>query len=244
MDFTAIGAVHHPGTNGVPTWITIAVGATAVAAFLLSVFNYWITQRRVRPIVICHEHRKRHSKRDALDNGYWAASVYLTNESEAAAFNVQFGIDMAGRHFGWKRGRTDEKASRLKVLRPNGRYPDTDYVDVVIDDRVTWDLSSVAGDTDIDEGRIYWAYYQGPAGDWWYTANPTDRTSDFVIKRVRSDRFGPISRGNRKLVKSIEQGAEVRTRAFRELQEAAEKHRAAVQNQQSSDDDDKPTSIS
>jgi hypothetical protein len=59
-----------------------------------------------------------------VTRGYWVASVYLTNESTTTAFNVRFGIDMAGRHASWKYDREDEKASRLNVLPPNDRHPD------------------------------------------------------------------------------------------------------------------------
>jgi hypothetical protein len=176
--------------------IAIGVRAATVAGVALSALTYWITQRRVRPIVTCQEHQKRHIRHEAT-RGYWVASVYLTNESTTTAFNVRFGIDMAGRHISWKYDREDQTASRLNVLRPSGRHPDQDgVIDVFIDDRMLWHISHpLGGDGDADDGRIYWAYYQGPAGDWWYTYNPFDRTTDFTIKRVRSRRFGPISRG-------------------------------------------------
>lgn len=205
--------------------------------FALSVFTYWVTQRRVRPIVICREHRKRHWK-DELDSTYWVASVYLTNESGTAAFNVRFGIDMDGRHAPWKHNRHDEKASRINVLRPSERHPATGEADVSIDDRIFWDIAKSRGtDADVDEGRVYWAYYQGPAGDWWYTANPADRTTNFMIKRVRG-RHGRILRGNRKLLKSIEEGGQIRREAFREMQEAIEQHKSERQTQDAPSDDE------
>jgi hypothetical protein len=125
-------------------------------------------------------------------------------------------------------------------LRPNGRHPDQDGVmDVLIDDTMLWDLShGMGGDGDVDDGRIYWAYYQGPAGDWWYTSNPADRTADFTIKRVRSHRLGPISRGNRELLNWIERGATIRAQAIRDLNEAAEQMRRAREEGQDTPDDD------
>ena len=128
----------------------------------------------------------------------------------------------------WRHGRDDEKPSRLNVLRPNERAPVGDGVrEVYIDDRVLWAISqALGGEGDADEGRAYWAYYQGPAGDWWYTSNPANRTDDLVIQRVRSRRFGPISRGNRKLVESIERGRAIRTQAIRDVNAAADDERA------------------
>lgn len=149
---------------------------------------------------------------------------------------------MTGRHVSWKHDREDEKASRLNVLRPNRRHPDEDgVIDLFIDDRMLWDISqALGGDGDVDDGRIYWAYYQGPAGDWWYTSNPSDRTADFTIKRVRSRRFRPISRGNRELVKSIDRRAAIRTQAIRDLNEAAEQMQRAREEDRDAPPDDEP----
>jgi hypothetical protein len=203
---------------------TIAI-AIAVASFVVSALAYWIEQRRVRPIVICNEHRKRHIE-DKATRSFWVASVYLTNESSSSAFNVRFGIDMAGNHMAWKHSPDDDDPSRLNVLRPNHREPDGNALpEVQIDDRVLWHMG-VGSETDVDEGRTYWAYYQGPAGDWWYTSNPSNRSDDLVIRRVRSRRFGPVSRGNRKLLNSIERGLEIRTQSIRDLNAAIEEQRA------------------
>jgi uncharacterized iron-regulated membrane protein len=57
----AVGAAtasHHGSTVSVGAVIAIGVGAATVAAFALAALTYWITQRRVRPIVICHEQRR------------------------------------------------------------------------------------------------------------------------------------------------------------------------------------------
>lgn len=88
----ALTAAHHGSTVSVGAVIAISVGAATVAGLALSALTYWITQRRVRPIVICHEHQKRHIRHEAT-RGYWVASVYLTNESTTSAFNVRFGIE-------------------------------------------------------------------------------------------------------------------------------------------------------
>jgi hypothetical protein len=234
----------HPQSGiSVAAVIAIGVAAATIAGFTVSALTYWITQRRLRPIVICHEQRKRHTrwegpKPDA--DAFWAASVYLTNESATSAFNVRFGIDMNGNHIPWKHDPQDDGPSRVNVLRPNERHPEKAAVlEVRIDDRMLWDIAKkVNGDA--DEGRAYWAYYQGPAGDWWYTFNPTGRNDDLVIRRVRSRRFGPISRGNRRLVKSINRGGQIRGQAIRELNVLSDEARARREADESQTRDDGP----
>ena len=62
-------------------------------------------------------------------------------------------------------------------------------------------LSSSDQTTEIDEGREYWAIYQSSAGEWWYTINPTRRSEDLTVKRVRSRRWGTLTRHERQLAK-------------------------------------------
>lgn len=207
------------------TALAIAVGLATIGVFCIAGLTYYIEKRRVRPVVICHEAQKRHIA-DRTLKSFWVASVYLTNEGTTSAFNVRFGIDMDGNHMPWKHNPNDEQASRLNVIRPLQRAPAGEALHpVYIDDRVLWAIDT-APDGDVDDGRTYWAYYQGPAGDWWYSSNPHHRSADLVIKRVRSRQVGPISRGNRKLLKSIERGLEIRTRSIDDLNAAAEEQRA------------------
>jgi hypothetical protein len=118
------------------------------------------------------------------------------------------------------------------VLRPGQREPEGSALHQVrIDDRVLWDIGTGI-DSEVDEGRAYWAYYQGPAGDYWYTSNPARRSGELVIRRVRSRRLGPISRGNRALVKSIERGLAIRTQSIQELNAMAEEHRKRREKEQ------------
>lgn len=154
---------------------------------------------------------------------------------------MRFGIDMKGNHMAWKHDPKDEKPSRVNVLRPNERHPENDgVIDARIDDRPLWEMAR-GSDDDADEGRAYWAYYQGPAGDRWYTLNPSIPSDDLVIRRVRSRRFGPF---NRRLVKSIERGGRVRAQAIHEASTAADEarlRRKAQENQGSQDGpDDRP----
>jgi hypothetical protein len=212
------------------TALGIGAGLATIGVFGMAMLAYYIEQRRVRPVVICHEQQKRHIV-DRAARSFWVASVYLTNEGTTTAFNVRFGIDLDGSHMPWKHNPDDEHASRLNVLRTEQREPEGEALHpIYIDDRVLWAISTET-DGDVDEGRTYWAYYQGPAGDWWYTSNPHDRSADLVIRRVRSRRFGPISRGNRKLLKSIERGLEVRTQSIRDLNAAIEEQRTRRGNE-------------
>lgn len=186
--------------------------AVGVAGITLAITRYWIDQRRARPIVICHEHRRRHFK-DVAGASYWAASAHLTNESAASAFNIRFGIMVRDVPVPWKREIDDPQPSRVNVLRPNEPYPaNGGMVDIVIPDQVIW--SDIG--TDPEEGRSYWAYYQGPAGDWWYTSNPSERGEDLIIKRIRSRRLNSLSGKNRRLDKALRLGQAARSHSIRE----------------------------
>jgi hypothetical protein len=169
-------------------------------------------RRRARPVVICHEDQKRDLRGIAL--------IHLTNESAASAFNIRFGINAAGVDIGWRHSQADPEPSRLNVLRPNEREPpDQGTLDLVIPDELAlWS----GDDPDPDEGRSYWAYYQSPAGDWWYTSNPASRSDDLTIKRIRSRRLGPLSRQNRNFERRIREGVQIQSVAIRELREGAQ----------------------
>ncbi|MGZ6563736.1 MAG: hypothetical protein ACXVH1_29930 [Solirubrobacteraceae bacterium] len=36
----------------------------------------------------------------------------------------------------------------------------------------------------VDKDRSYWAYYQSPAGDWWFTENPVVRSENLRVRRL------------------------------------------------------------
>jgi hypothetical protein len=186
--------------------VGIIVGA---GGFALAVLREMMAarERRARPVAVCHEASKRNLQE--------VATVYVTNESAASAFNIRFGINMGGTHIGWKHSRSDPEPSRLNVLRPGDREPAQGVQEIVIPDAVLWSMS----DRDPDEGRSYWAYYQSPGGDWWLTSNPASRSEDLTIKRIRSRRFGVLSRRKRALDRRLREGAEIEHRAVRELRE-------------------------
>jgi hypothetical protein len=186
--------------------IGYAIGAAGV---VLAYVTHRIEGRRARPVVVCHEDQKR--------DLHGVALVHLTNESAASAFNIRFGITMEGVHIGWKHSESDPDLSRLNVLRPGDREPPpSESHRIVIPEEVAiWSRT----DRDPDEGRSYWAYYQSPGGDWWYTSNPVDRSADLMVKRIRSGRFGPLSGHRRKLDRRLREGAKVRSAMLRELRE-------------------------
>lgn len=189
----------------------VAIGAIGAA---LTIRAHRLERRRARPVVICHEVRKRHFI-DGLAASGQAASVYLTNESSASAFNIRFGIYVGDVPVGWRRDMEDKKPSRINVLPPGGRWPEQESVEVVIPDNVI-----MSGDLgrDPDEGRRYWAIYQSPVGDWWATSNPASRSEDFVVKRTMNRHFW--ARHDRRLAKGLIEGEDVWRQALRELREA------------------------
>ena len=201
----------------VATWSVVS-GVVGVVGLGVTVVREVIAgreRRRVRPVVVCHEAKKR-----TIRDGQDIADVYLTNESAASAFNVRFGIEMHGVRVPWKHDQGDAEASRLNVLRPGQREPEGGVRGVVIPDGVLWSLGS---GVDPDDGRSYWAYYESPAGDWWLTSNPCGRSADLTITRIRSRRFGAVSREKRALERHLRKGAEVQRQAVRELREGAER---------------------
>lgn len=189
-----------------------------VATFGLAVTRELIAireRRRSRPVVVLHEDAKRHF----IEGGAQAASVHLTNESAASAFNIRFGVQVGGVMVPWKHAQTDKDASRLGVLPPSKREPPIGTRDVVIPDAVLW---SMGKDVDPDVGRSYWALYQSPAGDWWTSFNPADRSGDLTITPVRSRKWGTWSRRNRRLTSSVREGQKNQKQAIRDLRDGAQ----------------------
>jgi hypothetical protein len=155
--------------------------AVGVAGVLFAAFRELRERRdrtRLRSVVIVHEARPRHFR----DRGGFQVSVFLTNESASSAFNVRFGIQIGDAEVAWRHDPADAEASRVNVLRAGERYPDGQAViNVVIPDAVVFSC-----DGDPDAGRWYWARYESPGGEWWYTSNPSARDEDLVVRRVRS----------------------------------------------------------
>jgi hypothetical protein len=123
-----------------------------------------------------------------IQGGAYAVSVYLTNESEAAAYNVRFGVNMGGEVVGWRHDPADDKPSRVNVIRPHSRYPENGAIELVVPGAVMryagYVIHHYHSGTEL--GRSYWAYYTSPAGDRWWTTNPVLRSADFRVTRIRA----------------------------------------------------------
>jgi hypothetical protein len=184
-----------------------AVSGWAVVGYIVGVLGLGITvlrewrerleRRRIRPVVIVHEQQRR-----SLHNRRWLARVYLTNESSASAFNVRFGIQIGDSEVPWKHAPDAADASRLNVLAPATRYPEgTATIELIVPDEIVF---STRGDPDAD--RRYRARYTSPAGESWYTCNPTARSEDLIVKRVRL-RWWSDWRNGRAMKRASEAGA-------------------------------------
>lgn len=136
---------------------------------VLTFAQQWVNRRE--PTNSPCGHLPRGRGRHFAEHSDQAVSVYLTNESAASAFNIRFGVSLAGAPVGWKHDRKDEKTEQP-----------------------------------VDEGRTYWAIYQSAAGECWYTINPTKRSDDFTVRRIRSRRWGLLGRYDRKLARRRTEG--------------------------------------
>lgn len=189
--------------------------AVGVGGIVLTVIQYWTERRRARPVVITNEVENRTIKE--------GPKVTVTNDSTVPAFNVRYGVNVMGIYVPWKHSQKDRKASRLNVLPAGETEPKTGTREIVIPDTV---LFGFALDRDLDEGRFYWAYYHGPGGDWWYTANPASRSENLKIQRLRR---GALGWRKRKLDRALKKGETVLSAAIAELE-------AGAQNESSSAD--------
>lgn len=172
-------------TASLSTWSKVgyAVGVIGLVITLLRELRERRERRRVRPVVIAHEEQQR-----TIKDRNFVASVFLTNESAASAFNIRFGIVIGDVEVGWRHDPADAEPSRINVLPPGGRWPDgSSVVDVVIPDGVVFSTNG-----DPDQGRRYWATYQSPSGEWWHTTNPVGRGEDLMVKRLRSRRWSAM----------------------------------------------------
>jgi hypothetical protein len=142
--------------------------------------------------------------------------VTVTNDSTIPAFNVRYGVNIRGVYVPWKHSQNDLEASRLNVLSPGETEPKTGAREIVIPDNV---LFAVAHNRDPDEGRFYWAYYHGPGGDWWYTANPASRSENLNIQRLRR---GAVGWRKRSLERALRKGEKVLSAAIADLQAGAQ----------------------
>lgn len=168
--------------------VSYVVGAIGVGFAGLREWYDRVERRRSRPVVIVHEAQRR-----TVKDRKWVASVYLTNESAATAFNIRFGITVGDSELPWKDQATDSDASRLNVLAAGARFPEgSGAVEIVMPDAIVF---SMGGDPDAH--RRYWARYSSPAGEQWYASTPVAPAEDVVVRRIRSQRWARWRNGRR-----------------------------------------------
>lgn len=163
--------------------IGYAVGAVGLALAVLRDLAARRERRRKRPVVIANEQRGRHWNEGPLRHGS-AADAYLTNESEVQAVNVRFGIQLNGIRYPYKHNPADPEASRINVVAPNGRAPESGAYEISIPNLFDW-----SGGGDPDPGRVYWCRYRSLSGEVWETRNPAARHKDFTLHRVHMVRL-------------------------------------------------------
>lgn len=169
-------------TTSVPAWSKLGyvVGFVGLCFAAIRWWNERRERKRIRPVVIVHQQRSRYVN----DKLGLVQPVYLTNESATSAFNIRFGVQIGDAEVLWKHDQADSAASRLNVLRPSARHPDGGgVVDVVIPYDIGFPTEGHP------HGGTCWARYESPAGERWYTSNPVERSSDLIVKRVRSRRW-------------------------------------------------------
>jgi hypothetical protein len=152
-------------------------------------------RQRLRPVVVVHEHQRRFIK-----DRRFIVTLYLTNESATPAFNIRFGVTIRAAEIGWRHDPNDIEESRLNVLQPGDRWPDSGVIELELPDDLVF-----SADGDPDWGRRFWARYQSPSGEWWYTSNPTERHEDLLVKRIRSRKWSTWRR-NRQLERHSKKG--------------------------------------
>lgn len=194
---------HGAGVN-VGAYVGYAVGIVGVTLTLLQQLR---ERRRARPVVITTEVQRRR-----IAEGPKAS---VSNDSAVAAFNVRYGVNMGGVHIPWTHSKAAVKASRVNVLPPGQREPAQGGAEIFIPD---YALFGIGKGRNPDEGRYYWAYYHGSAGDWWYTENPASRSDDFKVKRLW---FGALGWRKRKLDRAMREGEKFLAEALADLRRGA-----------------------
>lgn len=196
--------------------IQVVVAVIAGVALIVSVSSAWIAvvneRKRTQPILIAHEHERRHFSQNVLVQA-WVVDSYLTNEGGGPAFNVAFGVEFSGVRFPYKLTAKDPDAGNVqRVVRPSERRPAEGSWPILVDS-----TTLLSGEADPDPGRIYWARYENAQGRVWESRNPPDRSAKLDIRRVRFLRWVEWHE-QRKRLKAGKRGAEAEERALAELQ--------------------------
>jgi hypothetical protein len=160
-------------------WIGWVIGGGGLVLAALGYLAARKERRRVRPVVIAHEHRNR-TWEERLQSNDWDAEAWLTNESQAQAVNVRFGIELNGTRYPYKHEPKDQRGTRINAVAPGAREPRQDVYRIAISPYFSW-----APGGNPDPGRLYWCRYESLSGEVWETRNPAARDADFSISRIR-----------------------------------------------------------
>jgi hypothetical protein len=167
------------------------LAAVPVLALAIALANVWVStrneRRRTQPVVIAHA---RGHVLFVASVECWVARAVLKNEGGGPAFNVIFGVELAGVRFPYRMDRDDIRPSRQRVVAPGDTLPQPD----------SRRGSSMFGPPDFsifissldfmglgrtsDEEAIYWCRYENAHGQTWETHNPGDRSGELEIIRV------------------------------------------------------------
>jgi hypothetical protein len=154
--------------------------AAAVLALLLTAWQVRIAilgqQRAAQPVVVTHERRY-----DISNKGELEFAVWIENHGIAAAFNVRFGVELAGRRYPYALDDDSDRGAR-QVVGAGERVPPASEFTV----RVPWTFYKGAEPNEsVIPQRVFWTRYENPFGETWETLNPADPARDLQISRVR-----------------------------------------------------------
>jgi hypothetical protein len=171
------------GISG-PELIAIIAASGAAASATATGWQGWVMsrseRRRIQPIILAHEAAPPVAK-DAQQK----ATAYLRSEGSGPAFNVRFGIELAGARYAFTLDATDaETGARQRTIRERERIPgDPSEAFIWFFPRDAY-WSGVEVD-EMSEHRLYWCRYENAFGQTWETRNPWCRSDHMTIHRVR-----------------------------------------------------------
>jgi hypothetical protein len=186
--------------------------AAAVLALLLTAWQVRLAiigqQRAAQPVVIAHEHGHDISNRGELEFMIW-----IENHGIAGAFNVRFGVELAGRRYPFGLDDDSDRGAR-QVVGPGDRLPPDEGKALPL--RVPWTFYKGAEPNEsVIPRRVFWARYENPFGETWETL-----TRRIPVETSRSVEYGAgCSRGS----SGASVAAVVRTRRLR-LRPRAPRH--------------------
>jgi hypothetical protein len=160
-------------------WISLVLAFAAVASLVVATAalrqGNKALRRTSQPVVVVHE-----VSSDVSERGEgFEYRVHLRNHGVGAAFNVRFGVELAGASYPYTFGPSIERGAR-QIVVPGEPLPATG--ELVI--RTTW-APYVADEGRVQPTRVFWARYENAFGETWETRNPHDPTSDLGIEPLK-----------------------------------------------------------